>query len=135
MSTPQFPPHTPFQIPPKVLEVLSDLFIHIFDELNRNCQEELEAVRQQHPFQDLRYARPTLRLTFQEGIQLLIDAGYDGTWGTAWFLLLIMYSYGGITSVCVFLQQLVAVWVLRVPCLCRVRLRLSPGACRCSSRG
>ncbi|CAM9685787.1 unnamed protein product [Ectocarpus sp. 6 AP-2014] len=61
----------------EVLEVFSDLFINIFDELNRNCKEELEAVRTQHPFEDLRYARPTLRLTFQEGIQLLIDAGYD----------------------------------------------------------
>lgn len=63
---------------PKVLEVFSELFIHIFDELNRHCKEELEAVRQQHPFKDLRYTRPTLRLTFQEGIQLLRDAGYDG---------------------------------------------------------
>lgn len=35
-------------------------------------------MRLQHPFEDLRYARPTLRLTFQEGIQLLRDAGYDG---------------------------------------------------------
>lgn len=63
----------------KVLQVFSELFIHIFDEINRNCKEELEAVRQQHPFKDLRYARPTLRITFQEGIQLLRDAGYDGT--------------------------------------------------------
>eukprot|EP00752_Nemacystus_decipiens_P010383 g9253.t1 len=61
----------------EVLEVFSELFIHIFDELNRNCKEEIEAVRVQHPFKDLRYARPTLRLTFQEGIQLLRDAGYD----------------------------------------------------------
>lgn len=61
-----------------MLEVFSELFIHIFDELNRNCKEEIEAVRVQHPFKDLRYARPTLRLTFQEGIQLLRDAGYDG---------------------------------------------------------
>ncbi|CAM9531555.1 unnamed protein product [Laminaria digitata] len=61
----------------EVLEVFSELFIHIFDELNRHCKEELEAVRQQHPFKDLRYTRPTLRLTFQEGIQLLRDAGYD----------------------------------------------------------
>lgn len=67
-------PHPPL----KVLEVFSELFIHIFDELNRNCQEEIEAVRAQHPFKDLRYARPTLRLTFQEGIQLLRDAGHDG---------------------------------------------------------
>jgi len=72
-----------------VLEVFSELFIHIFDELNRHCKEELEAVRVQHPFKDLRYARPTLRLTFQEGIQLLRDAGYDGELllgvGVGWF--------------------------------------------------
>lgn len=71
-------------IPPrlgKVLEVLSNLFIHIFEELNRCCSVELDTVRQQHPFQDLRYARPTLRLTFAEGIQLLRDAGYDGGCG------------------------------------------------------
>lgn len=73
------PPFLPFSLSLyKVLEVFSELFIHIFDELNCNCKEELEAVRAQHPFKDLRYARPTLRLTFQEGIQLLIDAGYDG---------------------------------------------------------
>lgn len=58
--------------------MFSELFIHIFDGLNRCCKDEIEAVRQQHPFKDLRYSRPTLRLTFQEGIQLLRDAGYDG---------------------------------------------------------
>lgn len=75
LSWSNFPRNTPIE---QVLEVFSELFIHIFDELNRNCKEEIEAVRVQHPFKDLRYARPTLRLTFQEGIQLLRDAGYDG---------------------------------------------------------
>lgn len=77
-APPPPPPAPPYRLAKKVLQVFSDLFIHIFDELNRNCKEDLEAVRQQHPFKDLRYARPTLRLTFQEGIQLLRDAGYDG---------------------------------------------------------
>lgn len=63
----------------QVLEMFSELFIHIFDELNRWCKSDIDTVRQQHPFEDLRYARPTLRLTFQEGIQLLRDAGCDGT--------------------------------------------------------
>ncbi|CAM9840822.1 unnamed protein product [Choristocarpus tenellus] len=60
----------------QVLDVLSELFIHIFDQLNSRCKVELEAIRTQHPFKDLRYLRPTLRLTYQEGMQLLHDAGY-----------------------------------------------------------
>lgn len=59
--------------------VLIEMFTYIFDGLNERFSNELEAVRAQHPFKDLRYARPPLRLTFQEGIQLLQDAGYDGT--------------------------------------------------------
>ena len=55
------------------------MFTYIFDGLNERYRNELEAVRAQHPFKDLRYARPSLRLTFQEGIQLLQEAGYDGT--------------------------------------------------------
>lgn len=55
------------------------MFTYIFDGLNERFRNEIEAVRAQHPFKDLRYARPSLRLTFQEGIQLLQEAGYDGT--------------------------------------------------------
>lgn len=55
------------------------MFTYIFDGLNERYRNEIEAVRAQHPFKDLRYARPSLRITFQEGIQLLQEAGYDGT--------------------------------------------------------
>jgi len=59
----------------EILDVFSDLFIGIFDGLNERCKTEIEAVRQQHPFEDLRYCRPTLKLSYQEGCQLLRDAG------------------------------------------------------------
>ena len=55
----------------EVLDVFSDLFIHIFDGLNERCKKELEAVRAQHPFEDLKYLRPTLKLTYAEGCALL----------------------------------------------------------------
>ena len=51
----------------EVLDVFSDLFIYIFDELNKRCKNEIEAVRKQYPFEDLRYSRPTLRITYEEG--------------------------------------------------------------------
>uniref|UniRef100_A0A7S2RWB9 aspartate--tRNA ligase n=1 Tax=Rhizochromulina marina TaxID=1034831 RepID=A0A7S2RWB9_9STRA len=60
----------------EVLQVFSDLFIFIFDQLNIRYKNELEAIRAQHPFEDLKFCRPSLRLTFAEGIKLLQDAGY-----------------------------------------------------------
>jgi aspartyl-tRNA synthetase len=61
----------------EVLEVFSDLFIHIFDGINSRCKNELERVREQHPFEDLKYLRPTLKLTYAEGCALLRGAGID----------------------------------------------------------
>ena len=59
----------------EVLEVMSELFIYIFDGINERCKEELERVREQHPFEDLKYLRPTLKLTYAEGCALLREAG------------------------------------------------------------
>jgi len=61
----------------EVLDVFSDLFIHIFDGINKRCKSELEAVREQHPFEDLKYLRPTLKLTYAEGCALLREAGIE----------------------------------------------------------
>jgi aspartyl-tRNA synthetase len=61
----------------EVLDVFSDLFIYIFDGINERCKAELERVREQHPFEDLQYLRPTLKLTFAEGCALLRGAGIE----------------------------------------------------------
>lgn len=61
----------------EVMDVFSDLFIYIFDGLNERCQKELDAVRAQHPFEDLKYLRPTLKLTYAEGCALLREAGVE----------------------------------------------------------
>lgn len=61
----------------EVLDVFSDLFIHIFDGINERCKAEVERVREQHPFEDLKYLRPTLKLTYAEGCALLREAGVD----------------------------------------------------------
>mmetsp|Transcript_11909 Transcript_11909/g.20086 ORF Transcript_11909/g.20086 Transcript_11909/m.20086 type:complete len:690 (+) Transcript_11909:1-2070(+) len=59
----------------EVLEVLEDLFLSIFEGLNARCKAELEAVRKQYPFTDLRFSRPSLRLSYKEAIQLLREHG------------------------------------------------------------
>ena len=61
----------------EVMDVFSDLFIHIFDGINQRCKNELERVREQHPFEDLKYLRPTLKLTYAEGCALLRAAGVE----------------------------------------------------------
>lgn len=61
----------------EVLEVFSDLFIYIFDGINARCKNELERVREQHPFEDLKYCKPTLKISYAEGCKLLRDAGID----------------------------------------------------------
>lgn len=61
----------------EVLDVLDNLFVTMFDGLNERFDPELKAVQQQYPFEPLEYLRPTLRLTFEEGIKMLQDAGFD----------------------------------------------------------
>ena len=61
----------------EVLDVFSDLFIYIFEGLNERCKNELERVREQHPFEDLKFLKPTLKLSYAEGCALLREAGID----------------------------------------------------------
>jgi aspartyl-tRNA synthetase len=51
------------------------LFIFIFDGIADKYKSELEIISQQYPFEPLQYLRPSLRLSFKEGIDLLREAG------------------------------------------------------------
>ncbi|KDP23774.1 hypothetical protein JCGZ_23607 [Jatropha curcas] len=57
--------------------IVDRLFVMIFDYLNENCKEELEVVQRQYPFETLKYLRNTLRLRYEEGIQMLKEAGAE----------------------------------------------------------
>ncbi|KDP23761.1 hypothetical protein JCGZ_23594 [Jatropha curcas] len=61
----------------KVMGIVDRLFVMIFDYLNENCKEELEVVQRQYPFETLKYLRNTLRLRYEEGIQMLKEAGAE----------------------------------------------------------
>jgi len=63
----------------EVLELFSDLFIFIFDNLSSRFATELEAVNKQHPFEPLQFCRPSLRLSFAEGVALLREAGFEAS--------------------------------------------------------
>jgi len=59
----------------EILDVFSQLFIYIFDGIKERCKNELERVREQHPFEDLQYLRPTLKISYAEGCKLLRETG------------------------------------------------------------
>ncbi|PON65615.1 Aspartyl-tRNA synthetase, archaeal-type [Parasponia andersonii] len=61
----------------EVMDIVDRLFVAMFDSLTKNCVKELEAVSRQYPFEPLKYLRKTLRLTFEEGVQMLKDAGVE----------------------------------------------------------
>jgi aspartyl-tRNA synthetase len=66
----------------EALDLFSDLFIYIFEGLNTRFKAELEAVRAQHPFEDLVFHKPSLRITYTEGLELLKKhAGIEVPWG------------------------------------------------------
>lgn len=61
----------------EVLDVLGDLFVHIFDGLKERSGPELERVREQHGFDDLKYHKKTLKIDYATGCKLLREAGVD----------------------------------------------------------
>ena len=60
----------------EVLDLMGNLFCYIFDKLKEHHHHELTTISQQYPFEPLRYTRPTLRITFEEGITMLREAGW-----------------------------------------------------------
>lgn len=45
--------------------------------LGNRCKKELGVIGQQYPFEQFQWLPTSLRLTFEEGISMLQDAGYD----------------------------------------------------------
>ncbi|KAL9677920.1 hypothetical protein QQ045_015757 [Rhodiola kirilowii] len=61
----------------EVTDIVDRLFVLMFDFLNERCSKELDTVRQQYPFENLKYLRKTLQLTYEEGIRMLKDVGTE----------------------------------------------------------
>ncbi|KAL6491790.1 hypothetical protein OROGR_034155 [Orobanche gracilis] len=61
----------------EVMDLVDRLFVEMFDRLNQRCAEELEFINRQYAFENLKYLRKTLRLTFEEGVQMLKEAGIE----------------------------------------------------------
>ncbi|XP_066313475.1 aspartate--tRNA ligase 2, cytoplasmic-like, partial [Miscanthus floridulus] len=61
----------------EVCDIIDGLFVSIFKHLTENCKKELETINRQYPFEPLKYLDKTLKLTYEEGVQMLKEAGTE----------------------------------------------------------
>jgi len=59
----------------EVLDVLGDLFTYIFEGLEKRFAKQLDAVKQQYPFEPLKFSKPPLKLNFPDAVKLLNEKG------------------------------------------------------------
>ncbi|EAS04430.2 aspartyl-tRNA synthetase protein (macronuclear) [Tetrahymena thermophila SB210] len=61
----------------ELLDLMGDLFVHIFKGLETKYSKEIEAIQQQFPFEPFKIKTPVVKLTFEEGCKLLKEAGIE----------------------------------------------------------
>lgn len=59
----------------EVLDVIGDLFYHIFEGIHSRFANELNVIAQQYPFEPLKFSKQIVKLDFKEGVKMLEDAG------------------------------------------------------------
>ena len=59
----------------EVLDVMDGVFNFIFTGLTTQFKTEIEAVKDQYPFDDLKWSYPCLKLEYRDAIKLLVDQG------------------------------------------------------------
>ncbi len=59
----------------EVLDVIGDLFYHIFEGIHTRFANELNVIGNQYPFEPLKFSKQALKLDFKEGVRMLAEAG------------------------------------------------------------
>ena len=61
----------------EVLELLDGLFKHLFKNLKEKYQKEIDAVGTQFPAEEFKWKEETLKLTFSQAVDLLVEDGVE----------------------------------------------------------
>ncbi|CAL5222285.1 g4624 [Coccomyxa viridis] len=61
----------------EVLDVMDHVFISMFNSLHKNYAQQLATIAEQLPVEPLQYLPKTLRLSFEEGMKMLQEAGFE----------------------------------------------------------
>ncbi|KAJ9089169.1 aspartate--tRNA ligase dps1 [Entomophthora muscae] len=59
----------------EVLDLLDELFVHLFTNIKNKLAKQIETVKEQYPFEDFLFLPKTPRLTFPEAVALLRENG------------------------------------------------------------
>ncbi|PPQ64383.1 hypothetical protein CVT26_002090 [Gymnopilus dilepis] len=59
----------------EVMEVIDAMLKHIFAGLSQKYKKEIETVKRQFPAEDFKWREETLRLTFREAVEILVEDG------------------------------------------------------------
>jgi aspartyl-tRNA synthetase len=59
----------------EVLDVMDALFNHLFTGLSTTYRRELDSIRAQYPFEDLKWRYPCLKLEYKDAVSLLVKHG------------------------------------------------------------
>ena len=59
----------------EIMDVVGELFTFLFEEVEKRFAQELEAIKEQYPFDLFKMKKPLVKLTFQEGVELLKEDG------------------------------------------------------------
>lgn len=60
----------------ELMDMAANLFVYIFSRLEEHHKKDLEAINEQFNFEPFKYVYPVPKLTFEEGVKLLAEAGY-----------------------------------------------------------
>ena len=61
----------------EVLTMLGELFVYIFDFLNKECIKEMKTIQHQYPFEPLEYTKTPLVISFKDAVTMLRDNGIE----------------------------------------------------------
>jgi len=61
----------------EVLDMLGNMFVYIFKNLEERFKKELDTIKKQYPFEDFKCKTPVVKLHYKEGVKMLKAAGVE----------------------------------------------------------
>jgi len=60
----------------EVLDLLADMFVYIFENIEKQFKTELDMIKTQYPFEDFKCKTPVVKLHYKEGVKMLNASGF-----------------------------------------------------------
>lgn len=61
----------------EIIRTFWGMLVHVFENINRKYQKDIDYIKSLHEFEDLKYSREPFILNFRDGVTLLQNAGFE----------------------------------------------------------